>query len=106
MCSPSRFFAKVPVFPFMKFPGIDRCSGPDGTGEVMGIGETEALALAGPTSRQNAAAQEERIPEPQRSRQTGAGRDCARAGWAGVRMATEGTNRLLGGQELSRGSAR
>ncbi|MBI2836956.1 MAG: carbamoyl-phosphate synthase large subunit [Acidobacteria bacterium] len=42
------FFAKVPVFPFTKFPGIDPVLGPEmkSTGEVMGIGETEALALA------------------------------------------------------------
>ncbi|MEW6368817.1 MAG: carbamoyl-phosphate synthase large subunit [Acidobacteriota bacterium] len=42
------FFAKVPVFPFVKFPGIDPVLGPEmrSTGEVMGIGESPALALA------------------------------------------------------------
>jgi len=38
----SRFFIKSPVFPFLKFPGVDPILGPEmhSTGEVMGIGET------------------------------------------------------------------
>jgi carbamoyl-phosphate synthase large subunit len=38
----SRFFIKSPVFPFVKFPGVDPILGPEmhSTGEVMGIGET------------------------------------------------------------------
>jgi carbamoyl-phosphate synthase large subunit len=37
-----RFFIKSPVFPFMKFPGVDPILSPEmhSTGEVMGIGET------------------------------------------------------------------
>ncbi len=37
-----RFFIKSPVFPFVKFPGVDPILGPEmhSTGEVMGIGET------------------------------------------------------------------
>jgi carbamoyl-phosphate synthase large subunit len=40
--SVSRFFIKSPVFPFVKFPGVDPILGPEmhSTGEVMGIGET------------------------------------------------------------------
>ncbi|HXG67961.1 MAG TPA: carbamoyl-phosphate synthase large subunit [Blastocatellia bacterium] len=36
-----RFFIKTPVFPFVKFPGVDPILGPEmrSTGEVMGIGE-------------------------------------------------------------------
>jgi carbamoyl-phosphate synthase large subunit len=38
----SRFFIKSPVFPFVKFPGVDPILGPEmhSTGEVMGIGQT------------------------------------------------------------------
>ncbi|HEX8852473.1 MAG TPA: carbamoyl-phosphate synthase large subunit, partial [Pyrinomonadaceae bacterium] len=38
----SRFFVKSPVFPFVKFPGVDPVLSPEmhSTGEVMGIGET------------------------------------------------------------------
>jgi carbamoyl-phosphate synthase large subunit len=38
----SRFFIKSPVFPFVKFPGVDPILGPEmhSTGEVMGVGET------------------------------------------------------------------
>jgi carbamoyl-phosphate synthase large subunit len=37
-----RFFIKSPVFPFVKFPGVDPILGPEmhSTGEVMGIGDT------------------------------------------------------------------
>jgi carbamoyl-phosphate synthase large subunit len=37
-----RFFIKSPVFPFVKFPGVDPILGPEmhSTGEVMGIGKT------------------------------------------------------------------
>jgi len=40
--SVGRFFIKSPVFPFVKFPGVDPILGPEmhSTGEVMGIGET------------------------------------------------------------------
>jgi carbamoyl-phosphate synthase large subunit len=36
-----RFYIKTPVFPFVKFPGVDPILGPEmrSTGEVMGIGE-------------------------------------------------------------------
>jgi carbamoyl-phosphate synthase large subunit len=38
----SRFFIKSPVFPFVKFPGVDPILGPEmhSTGEVMGVGES------------------------------------------------------------------
>jgi carbamoyl-phosphate synthase large subunit len=38
----SRFCIKSPVFPFVKFPGVDPILGPEmhSTGEVMGIGKT------------------------------------------------------------------
>lgn len=38
----NRFFIKSPVFPFVKFPGVDPILGPEmhSTGEVMGVGET------------------------------------------------------------------
>jgi carbamoyl-phosphate synthase large subunit len=37
-----RFFIKSPVFPFVKFPGVDPILSPEmhSTGEVMGIGES------------------------------------------------------------------
>ncbi|HVG20016.1 MAG TPA: carbamoyl-phosphate synthase large subunit [Blastocatellia bacterium] len=36
-----RFYIKTPVFPFVKFPGVDPILGPEmrSTGEVMGVGE-------------------------------------------------------------------
>jgi carbamoyl-phosphate synthase large subunit len=39
---------KTPVFPFIKFPGVDNYLGPEmkSTGEVMGIGETFGIAFA------------------------------------------------------------
>jgi carbamoyl-phosphate synthase large subunit len=39
---PERFYAKAPVFPFQKFPGVDVLLGPEmrSTGEVMGVGST------------------------------------------------------------------
>ena len=43
-----RFFIKSPVFPFVKFPGVDPILGPEmhSTGEVMGVGETFGEAYA------------------------------------------------------------
>ncbi|MGH9957787.1 MAG: carbamoyl-phosphate synthase large subunit, partial [Pyrinomonadaceae bacterium] len=44
----SLFYIKSPVFPFVKFPGVDPILGPEmhSTGEVMGIGETFGEAYA------------------------------------------------------------
>ncbi|MBA3247919.1 MAG: ATP-grasp domain-containing protein, partial [Pyrinomonadaceae bacterium] len=44
----TRFFIKSPVFPFVKFPGVDPILGPEmhSTGEVMGIGESFGEAYA------------------------------------------------------------
>ena len=44
----SRFFVKSPVFPFVKFPGVDPILGPEmhSTGEVMGVGQTFGEAYA------------------------------------------------------------
>src|SRR3712207_1921147 len=46
--SVGRFFIKSPVFPFVKFPGVDPILGPEmhSTGEVMGVGETFGEAYA------------------------------------------------------------
>jgi carbamoyl-phosphate synthase large subunit len=43
-----RFFIKSPVFPFVKFAGVDPILGPEmhSTGEVMGIGDTFGEAYA------------------------------------------------------------
>ena len=43
-----RFFVKSPVFPFLKFPGVDTILGPEmkSTGEVMGVADTFGLAYA------------------------------------------------------------
>ena len=40
--SVNRFFIKSPVFPFVKFPGVDPILSPEmhSTGEVMGVGDT------------------------------------------------------------------
>ena len=40
--SVNRFFIKSPVFPFVKFPGVDPVLSPEmhSTGEVMGVGDT------------------------------------------------------------------
>src|SRR5215210_5190578 len=44
----SRFFIKSPVFPFVKFPGVDPILSPEmhSTGEVMGVGESFGEAYA------------------------------------------------------------
>ena len=44
---PTRYYAKAPVFPFRKFPGVDVILGPEmrSTGEVMGIGATPGEAF-------------------------------------------------------------
>ncbi len=44
---PKHWFAKAPVFPFKKFPGVDVLLGPEmrSTGEVMGVGETPGEAF-------------------------------------------------------------
>ena len=44
----SFFYVKSPVFPFVKFPGVDPVLGPEmhSTGEVMGVGETFGEAYA------------------------------------------------------------
>jgi carbamoyl-phosphate synthase large subunit len=44
----SRFFVKSPVFPFVKFPGVDPILGPEmhSTGEVMGVEQTFGEAYA------------------------------------------------------------
>jgi carbamoyl-phosphate synthase large subunit len=43
-----RFFIKSPVFPFVKFPGVDPILSPEmhSTGEVMGVGDTFGVAYA------------------------------------------------------------
>jgi carbamoyl-phosphate synthase large subunit len=43
-----RVFVKSPVFPFVKFPGVDPVLGPEmhSTGEVMGVGQTFGEAYA------------------------------------------------------------
>ncbi|HEX8846358.1 MAG TPA: carbamoyl-phosphate synthase large subunit [Pyrinomonadaceae bacterium] len=43
-----RYFIKSPVFPFVKFPGVDPVLSPEmhSTGEVMGVGETFGDAYA------------------------------------------------------------
>jgi carbamoyl-phosphate synthase large subunit len=43
-----RFYIKSPVFPFVKFPGVDTILSPEmhSTGEVMGVGETFGTAYA------------------------------------------------------------
>jgi carbamoyl-phosphate synthase large subunit len=43
-----RYFIKSPVFPFVKFPGVDPVLSPEmhSTGEVMGVGETFGEAYA------------------------------------------------------------
>ncbi len=43
-----RFYIKSPVFPFVKFPGVDPILSPEmhSTGEVMGIGDTFGKAYA------------------------------------------------------------
>lgn len=45
---PSHYAVKQPVFPFVKFPGVDPILGPEmrSTGEVMGIGNCFAQAFA------------------------------------------------------------
>ncbi len=42
------YFVKSPVFPFIKFPGVDPLLGPEmkSTGEVMGVGTSFGLAFA------------------------------------------------------------
>lgn len=44
----NRYFVKSPVFPFVKFPGVDPVLGPEmhSTGEVMGEGDTFGEAYA------------------------------------------------------------
>jgi carbamoyl-phosphate synthase large subunit len=44
----NHFSIKEPVFPFLKFPGVDPILGPEmrSTGEVMGIGKTFGAAVA------------------------------------------------------------
>ncbi len=44
----SSFFIKEPVFPFVKFPGVDPVLGPEmrSTGEVMGMGDSFGIAFA------------------------------------------------------------
>lgn len=43
----SRYYVKTPVFPFVKFPGVDPKLSPEmrSTGEVMGIGEDFGMAF-------------------------------------------------------------
>jgi carbamoyl-phosphate synthase large subunit len=42
------YFVKSPVFPFLKFPGVDTILGPEmkSTGEVMGVADSFGLAFA------------------------------------------------------------
>jgi carbamoyl-phosphate synthase large subunit len=62
--SVDRFYIKSPVFPFVKFPGVDPVLSPEmhSTGEVMGIGETfgeaygKAMTAAGLTLPQSGVA--------------------------------------------------
>jgi carbamoyl-phosphate synthase large subunit len=46
--APSGYFVKTPVFPFVRFPGVDILLGPEmkSTGEAMGCGPTFGVAFA------------------------------------------------------------
>ncbi|MDE3180123.1 MAG: carbamoyl-phosphate synthase large subunit [Acidobacteriota bacterium] len=46
--SVNHYFVKSPVFPFVKFPGVDTILGPEmkSTGEVMGVGDSFGEAFA------------------------------------------------------------
>ena len=78
----SGFFVKTPVFPFVRFPGVDTILGPEmkSTGEVMGGASTfgSAFAKAQLGGRHAAADGGHRVHQRQQPRQADRGADCAR----------------------------
>ncbi len=62
------WFAKAPVFPFKKFPGVDVLLGPEmrSTGEVMGVGNTPGEAYLKAMQGAGLA-----LPDPANARQCG-----------------------------------
>ncbi|MEM7705726.1 MAG: carbamoyl-phosphate synthase large subunit [Pseudomonadota bacterium] len=97
---PDFFSVKEPVFPFLKFPGVDPLLGPEmrSTGEVMGIGRSFGSAYAKakvgagvvmPTSGQAFIS----VRDADKSRVLSLGRDLIRKGFSLI--ATDGTWKAL-----------
>jgi len=93
-------FVKSPVFPFVRFPGVDTILGPEmkSTGEVMGgleqlrrrVREGAALGGTAPAGGRH------RVCQRERRRQGEPGADCARPVGARLRLiATRGTAAYL-----------
>ena len=84
----SGVFVKSPVFPFVRFPGVDTILGPEmkSTGEVMGGSDNfgsafnKAMLGAGPAAAGNRA----RVHQRQQQRQADGAADCPGPGVAGV----------------------
>ncbi len=78
----SGFFVKTPVFPFVRFPGVDTILGPEmkSTGEVMGGASTfgTAFAKAQIGAGMQLPTRRDRVHQRQQSRQAGRGADRAR----------------------------
>ena len=97
----SGFFVKTPVFPFVRFPGVDTILGPEmkSTGEVMGGASTfgSAFAKAQLARRREAADGRHRVHQRQQPRQAGGRADRARpaASSASSCVATRGTANYL-----------
>ena len=96
----SGFFVKTPVFPFVRFPGVDTLLGPEmkSTGEVMGGAETfgSAFAKAQMGAGQQPAAERHGVHQRQQPGQAGVvpiARELAALGFALV--ATRGTAAYL-----------
>ena len=79
---------KSPVFPFIRFPGVDSILGPEmkSTGEVMGgatdFGHAFVKAMLG--AGQRLPEQRHRLPEREQRRQARGGADCQGAGRDGL----------------------
>ena len=96
---PTGVFVKSPVFPFVRFPGVDTILGPEmkSTGEVMGgagcFGMAFMKAMLGVGQRLPESGH--RVPERQQRRQGRGAADRARAGGDGVHHCRHARHRGL-----------
>ena len=92
-------FVKTPVFPFVRFPGVDTILGPEmkSTGEVMGGATTfgSAFAKAQLARRREASAPRRRLHQRQQSRQAGRRADRQRPPGSWLRSDRDARHRQL-----------
>jgi len=90
-----RFYIKTPVFPFVKFPGVDPVLGPEmrSTGEVMGVAEGFGGAfLKAQQGAEQSYREREQCSSASTIRTKGGSRACARSARNGIQVSVHPRN--------------